>query len=103
MPKEAKTFEEMMALNDKILMKYAMIKHKVQVAEMLVESLGENGASHTLQTLMSLSVGEDEKVQEMILMYPTLVAMNEFFKKVPSYEVDAKTFEYLIKQGVHFV
>lgn len=104
MPKEPKTFVEMMEENDKILMKYAAMKHKVQVAEMLVESLTENGESHTLQTLVSLSATcEDERVHEMLLMYPSLVAMGKFFKKVPSYEVDAKTFEYLMKQGVHFV
>ena len=103
MPKEPKTFEQMMEESDKVLMKYAAIKHKVQIAEMLAESLAQNGESHTLQILVSLSATCDEKIHEMLLMYPSMVAMGTFFKKVPSYEVDAKTFEYLMKQGVHFV
>lgn len=104
MPKEPKTFEQMMEESDKVLTKYAALKHKVQIAEMLAESLAENGEYNTLQALVSLSATcDDERVHEMLLMYPSLVAMGAFFKKVPSYEVDAKTFEYLMKQGVHFV
>jgi hypothetical protein len=103
MPKEAKTFEQMMEESDKVMMKYAQIKHKVQVAQMLVESIEENGISHTLQTLISLSTVEDSRIEEMLLMYPSMVCLNKFLKKIPNYEVDAKTFQYLIDQGVHFL
>jgi len=104
MPKETKSFEQMMVESDKILMKYASMKHKLESIEMLSESLTENGEFLTLQALVSLSsVGGDSRLNEMLALFPSVVSMGKFFKKVPNYEVDAKTFEYLIKQGVHFL
>ena len=39
----------------------------------------------------------------MLVLFPGMVALSKFLKKIPSFEVDAETFEYLVKQGVHFV
>lgn len=103
-PKEAKSFEQMMEESDKVLMKYAAMKHKLESVEMLSESLAENGEFLTLQALVSLSSpGGDPRLNEMLAIFPSIASMGRFFKKVPSYEVDAKTFEYLIRQGVHFI
>jgi hypothetical protein len=104
MPKECKSLEKMMEESDRILMKFAEMKHRLQSVEMLSESLAENGESLTLQTLVSLSVGENSRrLNEMLAMLPAVSTTARFFKRVPNYEVDAKTFEYLIKQGVHFI
>ena len=103
MPKP-KTFEEMMEESSKALLKYETFKKRVQTTQILVESLEENGASSTLHLLVSLASTEtDDKIEDMLLMFPTMVCLHKFLKKIPSYEVDEKTFEYLMKQGVHFV
>lgn len=101
---EAKSFEQMMEESDRVLRKYANLKQQVQNIQILAESLDQNGASQTLQVLASLSTTEsDPRIDSMLAMLPAMVAIQKFFKKIPSYEVDAADFEYLIKQGVHFI
>ncbi len=103
-PKKPKTLEDMMEETDKMLMKYERIKHTLQLTEILMESISENGEHNTLQMLVSLSsIKKDERVEDMISMFPTLVCMNQFLKKIPAFEVDAETFERLIKEGIHFI
>lgn len=102
MPEKTKSLEQMMEESDRVLMKYANIQHQLQIAQMLVESLDTNGASQTLQMLLSLS-DKEKKARDMLVMFPALVTIQVFFKRIPNYEVDAETFEYLIKQGVHFI
>ncbi len=95
----------MMMEASRALQKYEEMKHKIQATQILIESVEENGEGATLHTLISLSVASsgDKKVEDMLALFPTMVEMSKFLKKIPSFEVDAETFERLIKDGRHFV
>jgi hypothetical protein len=104
MPKQAKSFEDMMEETSRMMFKHEAMKKKIQATQIVIESVEENGETVTLQTLISLSaMSEDDKVDEMLLLFPGMVELNKFLKKIPSFEVDAETFERLIKDGRHFV
>lgn len=96
---EGKSFEEMLLEESRVLQKYAKMKEEIQIAQMLVESLEKNGATATLQLLISISAVENtEKLNDMIAMFSSMVNLGKFLKKIPSYEVDEKTFEHLLAQ-----
>jgi len=102
--KKHKSFEEMMEETSRMMQKYSEMKKKMQATQIVIESVEENGETMTLHTLISLSVtSESDKVDEMLVIFPGMVELNKFLKKIPSFEVDAETFERLIKDGRHFV
>ena len=64
----------------------------------VIECLEKHGYSMTLHQMVILSE-KDEYLNEFLSVFPTICAMRDFFKKITTYEVDAETFEYLMKSG----
>lgn len=70
----------------------------------VVECLEKHGWTVTLHQCVAIaSYGThgqgDDYLNELLSVMPTIYAMREFFKRMPTYEVDAETFEYLMKSG----
>lgn len=66
----------------------------------VVECLEKYGYDATLHQLVVLStVYQDKYLEEYLALFPTVCVLRDFLKKIPVYDVDEETFEYLMKQG----
>lgn len=67
----------------------------------VVEALEKYGFRETLHQMVVISHSGkgDQYLEEMLTILPTITALRDFLKKIPTYEVDEETFEYLLKSG----
>lgn len=63
-----------------------------------IEKHGWNATLHNVVVCCSKGAG-DEYLNEFLTVMPTIACLRDFFKKMPTYEVDPETFEYLMKTG----
>jgi len=62
----------------------------------LIESLNRFGAKETLNLLAKFA-NDDLIVSELLVKFPSTVAVSEFFYDKPIYKIDEKTFKNLVE------
>lgn len=65
----------------------------------VIECLEKHGWELTLHHMVIYSSKGDDMLQEFLTMLPSIYALRDFLKRMPSYEVDEETFEYYMKSG----
>jgi len=61
----------------------------------MLKALNHFGPRETLSLLVEFS-NEDAIVNELLVMFPSIVAVGDFFYNKPVYEIDKKTFQDLV-------
>jgi hypothetical protein len=95
MPKDKnRSLEDM----HKEMVKKIQFEKRLHGAVILSESFNENGVYHTIQITVSASI-EDSRLDDVLCLIPSMAAISEFMKRIPSYEVDEKMFDAALKSG----